>query len=103
MKLGVTRHGPFAPVVFQFGKYDIFTSTGAPTRSTSNATRSSPITTLLTRAGVTDRRGASTTTVVPKAMRPSASDWPGRGRATARGQLAGPVAASGTSHAERWR
>ena len=32
MKFGVSRHGPSAPVASQFGKYDVFTTTGTPVR-----------------------------------------------------------------------
>src|SRR5690606_3614001 len=58
MKLGATRYGPSAPSTRQFGKYDIFTSTGLPTRSTSNETLSSSTTTSLTSAGSTRRSRA---------------------------------------------
>src|SRR5579884_92387 len=38
MRLGVTRHGPPAPVACQFGKYDTLTRTGVPVRPTSKLT-----------------------------------------------------------------
>ena len=34
MKFGITRYGPVAPEATQFGKYDVLTTTGTPTRST---------------------------------------------------------------------
>src|ERR1700722_10834366 len=34
MRLGVTRHGPSAPLACQLGKYETLTSTGVPTRDT---------------------------------------------------------------------
>src|SRR2546430_17099711 len=43
MRLGVTRHGPRPPDARQFGKYDVLTRTGVPTRSTSKETRSSAV------------------------------------------------------------
>src|SRR5438094_687140 len=43
MKFGVARHGPRAPLTFQFGKNDVFTSTGTPVRETWNRTLSSPL------------------------------------------------------------
>src|SRR6185436_15618610 len=41
IRFGVNRHGPLAPDAFQFGKYDDFTTTGTPMRSTSKEMRSS--------------------------------------------------------------
>ena len=38
ISLGVARHGPFAPFACQFGKYDVFTSTGTPGWDTSKST-----------------------------------------------------------------
>ena len=35
IRFGASRYGPFAPVTFQFGKYDSFTSTGLPISETS--------------------------------------------------------------------
>src|SRR5579884_3409892 len=34
MRLGSARHGPSAPDTCHAGKYEVFTSTGTPTRST---------------------------------------------------------------------
>src|SRR4051794_32352381 len=78
--LGVTRHGPLAPEACQLGKYDIFTRTGWPTRSTSKEIRSSFCTMLVTLTGVTGSRGGSTAA-------PST-----------RGHSFGPLTARGTSH-----
>src|SRR3954451_14419046 len=78
--LGVTRQGPWAPAAFQFGKYDIFTSTGWPTRSTSKEMRSSVILTLLTVTGAT---GCS-------------SGW--AASICTRGHSLGPLAANGMDH-----
>src|SRR5262245_42512251 len=59
MKLGVARYGPSAPLTRQFGKYDVFTSTGLPPRSTSKLTESSVVCTFVTFAGfVIARRGS---------------------------------------------
>src|ERR1700685_1900739 len=38
MRFGATRHGPSAPNACQFGKYETFTRTGVPVRSTWNRT-----------------------------------------------------------------
>src|SRR6478672_7318866 len=43
MKLGVARHGPFAPSACQFGYQDVFTITGTPVRDTSNSTDDSVV------------------------------------------------------------
>jgi hypothetical protein len=48
--LGDTRYGPVAPETFQFGKYEAFTSTGLPVRSTWNEMDRSVVTTLETLA-----------------------------------------------------
>src|SRR6478736_2870359 len=40
MRLGASRHGPAAPWAFQFGKNDVFTTTGTPTRDTWKAIES---------------------------------------------------------------
>src|SRR5204862_4097126 len=48
MRFGVTRYGPLAPSTFQFGKYDVFTSTGVPTWSTSKSIESLDVLTLVT-------------------------------------------------------
>src|SRR3954469_16250311 len=58
MKFGVARYGPSAPLTRQFGKYDVFTSTGLPTWSTSKLTELSLAWTFVTCAGfVIARRG----------------------------------------------
>src|SRR2546423_888494 len=92
MKLGVTRHGPFAPDAFQLGKYDTFTRTGAPGRSTSNEMPSSSVRMLVTRVSWTGRRsGASTVTPAP-----TVASTDGARRIRTRGQLLGPDCARGT-------
>ena len=58
IRLGVTRHGPLAPEACQFGKYDAFTRTGEPGRSTSKEMRSSPVRMLLTLVARTGMRSA---------------------------------------------
>src|SRR5579871_1123207 len=78
MRLGATRHGPSAPLACQFGKYDVFTRTGVPVRSTSKLMRSSLILMLVTAA-------TGTATCGGVALAP----W-------TRGQLDGPDAASST-------
>src|SRR5207248_11748581 len=57
LRFGATRQGPFAPVACQLGKYDAFTSTGEPVRSTSKLIRSSLVLMPLTCAGATVRAG----------------------------------------------
>src|SRR5256885_7957564 len=57
IRLGATRQGPLAPVACQLGKYDVFTSTGDPVRSTSKLIRSSLVLIPLTCAGATVRAG----------------------------------------------
>src|SRR2546430_17322140 len=57
IRFGATRQGPFAPVACQLGKYDAFTSTGEPVRSTSKLIRSSLVLMPLTCAGATVRAG----------------------------------------------
>ena len=56
MKFGVARYGPSAPSTFQFGKYDAFTSTGSPTRSTWNEIESSSACTVGDLDRIVDRR-----------------------------------------------
>src|SRR5690242_15489945 len=58
MKLGVERHGPSAPSTRQFGKYDSFTSTGTPVRSTSKEIESSVLCTLETWTSGSVRRAS---------------------------------------------
>src|SRR5579884_2723113 len=78
MRLGVIRHGPWAPVACQLGKYDVRTTTGLPTRSTSKLIRSSVTLTWVGRTRATGTRGGF------------------RSPARTRGHEAGPAAASGT-------
>ena len=94
MKFGVTRHGPSAPDACQFGKNDVLTSTGTPTRSTSNEMPSSDVSTLETRTRGRRRvGGSSTVTPVPIGRTsPSGSD------AVTRGHDDGPDDANGTDH-----
>src|SRR5262245_37530046 len=55
MKFGETRYGPLAPCAFQFGKYDVFTSTGLPISDTWKEILSTPSCRRLTCDGVIDR------------------------------------------------
>src|SRR5207253_10801432 len=97
MKFGVTRHGPRAPDAFQFGKYEVFTRTGDPVRSTSNEMRSSLVRIRLTRAGATRTRGASTLTPLPIAARLNTLAVGACSRTGTRAQASGPPAARATS------
>src|SRR5262245_21555095 len=69
MKFGVVRYGPSAPLTRQFGKYDVFTSTGLPTLSTSKLTELSVERTLLTLAGFVIARRGSRSAAEPSACR----------------------------------
>src|SRR5262245_20776221 len=69
MKFGVARYGPSAPLTRQFGKYDVFTSTGLPTMSTSKLTESSVARTWVTLAGVVIARRCSLSATAPSAWR----------------------------------
>src|SRR3954454_24939649 len=95
MKLGVTRYGPSPPSTFQFGKYDVFTSTGVPTWSTSKSIESVPVTKLLTVAFATGRVGG----VSPSATR-AHDDGPSAARNTSHLSgswyqvMAGPLAST---------
>src|SRR4051794_41135122 len=62
--LGETRYGPLAPVAFQLGKYDAFTSTGLPIWSTSKVMRLSAVLIPETTGGLLiGTRGVSTPSV----------------------------------------
>src|SRR5205814_162809 len=95
IRLGVTRHGPLAPEVFQFGKYDAFTSTGDPGRSTSKEIRSSPVRMrliLVARTGI--RSGCWISTPEPSVLAAPVSAV----CTEIRCQEEGPAAARGTVH-----
>src|SRR3954452_17713047 len=79
MRFGATRCGPSAPSTSQFGKYDAFTSMGAPGWSTSKSIESVPMWTFDSCAAC-----AAVTGVV----------WP----SATRGQDDGPSAATYTFH-----
>src|SRR5690242_13719234 len=81
MRFGVSRHGPFAPLARQFGKYDALTTTGTPVRETWKLMSSLPL-----RIFVTFTSGSG----VPVGARSASA--PG-----ARFHDAGPDAASGRS------
>lgn len=95
MKFGVTRHGPSAPDACQFGKYDVFTSTGTPTRETSNDTPSSDVVTSDTRTLGSGRERVGDATATPDPTGPSSRAGMS---ASTRGHDAGPDDASGTAH-----
>src|SRR5205823_1956093 len=101
-RLGATRQGPLAPEAFQLGKYDVFTSTGVPGRSTSKEMRSSLVWIPLTFAGVTGRRaGRSMRTSLPAVAAAPAVSVRAR-RTRTRGHSFGPSTAKGTSHDRRF-
>src|SRR5258708_7527751 len=81
IRLGASRQGPRAPWAFQFGKYDVLTTTGTPTRDTWNEMESTPSLT-----------GPTVTAGSGRGVRRWAAATLG-----ARSQLAGPSAANGRS------
>src|SRR3954468_4895023 len=106
MKLGVARYGPCAPLTFQFGKYDTFTSTGTPGLATSKETPSSVVTTFETPASSWRRAAGPPSASNQPQLAEGWHFWLGVARGSGslvratRDQSSGPSAVSTTSQSE---